>query len=73
MVWTKVILNEFIEEALLTDRETEVVQRIAKGENRERIAYKMNMSLATLDRTIKNLKMKYDIVQKNSTILPPRK
>lgn len=67
------VVNEFIRIAHLTDDEKEVLLLHVDGKSRVSISTKTNLSLATVDRIIKSLKMKYDYAQRESDILPPRK
>lgn len=72
-MWTKLILETFIEEANLSETEEMIMRTRAAGWSRTKQARKLNVSPATLDRYIHILKVKYDMVQKTSLILPPRK
>lgn len=71
--WNKIILEEFISLAMLTKDEEEVMRTRVAGWTRTQQSLKLGMSLATVDRIIKRLKVKYDNVQKYSPLLPPRK
>lgn len=71
--WNKLILEEFISEAMLTKDEEMVMRTRVAGWTRTKQAMELGMSLATVDRIIKRLKVKYDNVQKYSLLLPPRK
>ena len=71
--WCKIILEEFIAEAALTEEEEEIIRTRVAGWSRTKQADKLGMSLSTVDRIIKRLKVKYDNVQKFSPILPPRR
>ena len=71
--WGKIILEEFIAQAELTDLEEQIMRTRVKGWSRVKQADYFNISLSTLDRIIKRLKKKYDAAQKYSPILPPRK
>ena len=74
VLWTRQILDEFYKQASLSDIEIEIMEtRALNGWTRTKQAMEYNMSLSTLDRHIKRLKVKYDIAQKKSDILPPRK
>lgn len=70
--WTRTIVNEFIEEALLNDEEQKLLRMKAAGWSRVKQGQELNVSLATVDRLNKGLKAKYDAAQKHSDILPPR-
>lgn len=71
--WGKVILEEFISQAQLTDLEERVMRTRVAGWSRVKQADTFGISLSTLDRIIKLLKLKYDHAQKYSAILPPRR
>lgn len=71
--WNKIILEEFINLAMLTTEEEEIMRTRIAGWTRVEQSNKLGMSLATVDRHIRRLKIKYDSVQKYSPILPPRK
>lgn len=73
VLWSKVILEEFIAQAQLTKVEEEVMRTRVAGWTRVEQCMKLGISMATLDRTIKRLKIKYDECQKYSALLPPRK
>lgn len=62
--WNKKVLEKFISEAFLTDFEELVLRtRIEKSWPRKRQARELNCSMATLDRTIRRLKDRYDEIQ----------
>lgn len=71
--WNKIILEEFITQALLTKEEEEIIRTRCAGWTRIQQAEKLGMSVATVDRHIANLKRKYDEVQQYDVLLPPRK
>ena len=71
--WNKIILEEFIKEAMLTKEEEEVMRTRVAGWTRVRQSHELGMSLSTIDRIIRILKIKYDNVQKYDPILPPRR
>lgn len=71
--WNKLILETFISEALLTKEEEMIIRTRIAGWSRTRQAEELVMSVGTVDRYIKRIKVKYDNVQKYNTILPPRK
>lgn len=71
--WTKVFLEEFIRLGALSDDEEKIMRTRVKGWSRTRQSMEFGMSLATVDRIIRRLKVKYDKVQPYSDILPPRK
>lgn len=73
VLWTKVILEQFIAEGCLTDDEERVLRVHVAGWSRVKIADSMNISVPTVDRIIARLKKKYDAVQRYDPILPPRR
>lgn len=71
--WNEAIYQEFIKLAKLTPLEIEIMDcRIAEIP-RSVTCDRLGISLATHDRMIARLKVKYDNVQKDSDVLPPRK
>ena len=71
--WNKIILEEFINLALLTKEEEMILRTRIYGWTVREQADRLNMSVSSVNRIIKKLKNKYDDVEKFSTILPPRK
>lgn len=71
--WNKIIVEEFIKEAMLSEEEIAILRTRVAGWSRTKQSMELNMSLQTVDRIIKTLKLKYDNVQKYDPILPPRK
>ena len=72
VMWTKQIVEEFSEEAMLSDFENQILRTRVKGMSRLEQSMMMHCSLSKIDRTIKELKKKYDAVQTYDVILPPR-
>ena len=73
VIWTKLIVETFIDEAMLTKDEEIILRTRAQGWTRTRQSIELGMSISAIDKIIARLKMKYDEVQKYSPILPPRK
>lgn len=71
--WTRQIVEEFAQEAMLSDFENQVLRTRVKGMQRVEQSILLGCSVSTIDRTIKVLKRKYDAVQEYDVILPPRK
>lgn len=71
--WNKIIVEEFIEQAMLSETEEMVLRTRVKGWSRVQQSQKLGISLSSLDRIISVLKEKYDNVQKYDPLLPPRK
>lgn len=73
VLWNKPILDEFSRLAGLSEIEYEIMKTRMQGMTRVEQSLKFKMSLASIDRIISRLKVKYDSVQPHSNILPPRK
>lgn len=71
--WTKIIVETFIEEGMLSEDEQMILRTRAAGWSRTKQAAELGMSLSSVDRIIARLKVKYDHVQKYNPLLPPRK
>ena len=72
VVWTKAVVDAFIEEACLSEEESLIIRSRAKGWTRIKQSMEYNMSIRKIDYIIHTLKMKYDEAQKYSDILPKR-
>lgn len=73
IIWNKIILDEFIKLAILTETEEKILRTRIAGWSRVKQSMEFNMSLSTVDCIIKMINQKYDMVQPYSTILPKRK
>lgn len=73
ILWNKIILDEFIRLALLTDLEEQILRTQIKGWCRTKQSMEFNISIETVDRVLKSIRKKYDSVQPHSEILPLRK
>lgn len=71
--WNKLILEEFIDLALLNSEEEFVLRTRIAGWSIDQQADKLNISNSSVNRIIRKLKLKYDKVQKHSSLLPTRK
>lgn len=71
--WNKIILEEFIRLSSLSPDEEHILRMHTAEYSRVQIADKLGMSISSVDRAIKALKIKYDDVQIYSPLLPPRK
>ena len=71
--WTKIILETFIKEAMLSEEEEWIMRTRIAGWSRTKQARELNISEATLDKRIADLKRKYDAVSRFNPLLPPRK
>lgn len=73
VMWNKLIMEEFIREAVLSEEEELILRTRVKGWTRTKQSIELDMSLSTIDRIISRLKDKYDSVAKYDPVLPPRK
>ena len=73
IIWNKIILDEFIRLAFLTETEENILRTRIAGWSRAHQAIEFNMSISTVDCLIKMINQKYDMVQPYSNILPKRK
>lgn len=73
IIWNKIILDEFIRLAILTETEEKILRTRIAGWSRARQSMEFNMSLSTVDCLIKLINQKYDMVQPYSSVLPERK
>lgn len=71
--WSRIVLDEFISEAMLTQDEELVMRTRMAGWSRQQQADELGVHIRTIDRIISRLKAKYDAAQKYSLVLPPRK
>lgn len=73
IIWNRIILDEFIYLAMLTDTEEKILRTRIAGWSRAKQSMEFNMSISTVDCIIKMINQKYDMVQPYSEILPKRK
>lgn len=73
ILWNKIILNEFLDLACLTETEEKILRTRIAGWSRVRQSMEFNMSISSVDCVIRTINLKYDMVQPYSTILPKRK
>lgn len=72
--WTKTMLEKFIDEALLTKDEEQVLRTRIAGWSMMKQADEMGLSVTTVSRIIKNISRKYKAVQPlYPDIFPPLK
>lgn len=71
--WSKMIVERFCEDAILTKEEEMILRTRVAGWTRTEQSMKLGMSMSTIDRIIKRLKTKYDQVQQYDPLLPPRR
>lgn len=70
--WTKKILEAFISEGNLNERQEYIIRTRAKGYTIVRQAEELNLSVDQVNKDIALLKRIYDATQKHSDILPAR-
>lgn len=73
VIWTKKILEAFIEEGNLNERQEYIIRSRANGDTIASQAEKLHLSKDLVNKEIAKLKKIYDDTQKNSSILPERK
>lgn len=73
IIWNKIILNEFIDLACLTETEEKILRTMAAGWSRVKQSMEYNMSVSAIDAVIHTLRKKYDAVQPYSNVLPARR
>lgn len=72
--WTKTMLDKFLEEALLTKEEEQVLRTRIAGWSIVRQSMEMGFSTATISRMVKNIVNKYNAIQpKFPDVFPPFK
>lgn len=71
VIWTKKRLDTFVKNASLSEFEERVIRTRAKGWSIVKQSIELNVSVSTINKTIKKLKEKYDIVA-DGEILPYR-
>lgn len=73
VIWSKIVLEEFIRLAHLTKTEEMIMRTRVAGHTVVQQSLEFCMSTRTVERIIARLKVKYDSVQPYSPLLPPRK
>lgn len=73
VAWTKLIVEEFIKEAMLSKDEEYIIRTRAVGHTITQQAMELNMSVDNVNKIIARLKKKYDKVSMYDPLLPPRK
>ena len=71
--WTKAVLEAFIEEGNLNERQEYIARARARGFSIAKQAEELHLSVDQVNKDIAELKRIYDEAQINSNILPPRK
>lgn len=73
VVWTKAVMEAFIEEGNLNERQIYIIKTRALGYTIVRQAEELHLSVDQVNKDIAELKKIYDFVQMNSKVLPPRR
>jgi len=73
VLWTKAILEAFIEEGNLNSRQEFIMRTRVSGYTIPRQAEELHLSVDQVNKEIAYLKKLYDATQIHSKILPPRK
>lgn len=71
--WTKAVIDAFIEEGNLNERQIFIVKTRAQGYTIVKQAEELHLSVDQVNKDIADLKKIYDYTQKYSHILPERK
>jgi len=71
--WTREVLETFIIEGNLNERQEYILRARSKNTSIVKIACELNLSVDQINKDIANLKRLYDRVQVNNNILPIRK
>ena len=72
VLFTRDILDEFINEAILTEDEAFILRTRVNGWSRQQQANELNISVQSVDRLIKRMKTKYDRVAEKNAHFPTR-
>ena len=73
VIWTKQVLEAFIEEGNLNSRQEYIIRTRSLGYSISKQAEELHISVDQVNKEIAKLKRLYDYTQKNSKVLPPRK
>jgi DNA-binding CsgD family transcriptional regulator len=71
--WNKILLEEFLSIATLTDMEEKILRSKLAGYTISQQADIFNMSISSINRALKSIDEKYDDAEQYSLILPARK
>jgi DNA-binding CsgD family transcriptional regulator len=72
VIWTKQILEEFIKEGNLNERQEYIIRTRVQGYTITRQALELHLSIDQVNKDIRTLKHLYDVVSLNNSKLPPR-
>lgn len=70
--WTKKVVEAFISEGNLNERQEYIIRTRAAGFTIAKQAEELHLSIDQVNKDIAELKRIYDVTQEYSTILPPR-
>lgn len=70
--WNRIILDDFLFNACLTEDEKIVLFDWANGKSTDSTAMRYNMSTRQVDKLRNRIRKKYDEVQPYTPLLPPR-
>lgn len=73
VIWTKKVLEAFIEEGNLNERQEFIIRSRASGYSIVKQAEELHLSVDQVNKDIAHLKKIYDVTQTTSNILPPRR
>ena len=73
IVWNKILLEEFLSIATLTEIEEKVLRSKLAGYTISQQADIFNMSVSSINRVLKSIDEQYDDAENYSFILPSRK
>lgn len=71
--WTKAVVEAFIIEGNLNPRQEYILRTRIKGYTIAKQAEELNLSIDQVNKEIARLKRLYDVTQRSSKVLPPRK
>lgn len=71
--WTKKIVDTFIEEGNLNERQETIVRGRARGDSILKLSQALHLSIDQVNKDIADLRKVYDVVQKDCMVLPPRR
>ncbi len=73
VLWTKQVLEAFVKEGNLNERQEFIIRTRAQGYTITEQALELHLSIDQVNKDIATLKKIYDVVARDSDILPPRK
>jgi len=72
IIWTKAVVEAFIEEGNLNSRQEYIVRTRARGYTIPKQADELHLSVDQVNKDIAEIKRIYDAAQVTSKVLPPR-